>query len=61
MWMELQHFLQQNTSRDPLIYCKIEQDLRREEGDNHPRHLEEKATDVGVTPGGYVEVQSAYD
>jgi hypothetical protein len=54
-----QHFLQQNTSIDPFIYCEVEQDLRCEESDEHPRHLEEKATGGGVTSGGYVKVQSA--
>ena len=56
MWVVLQHFLQQNTSRNPFIYCEVEQDLRREERDYHPRHLEEKATGVGVTLDRYVEV-----
>ena len=59
MWVELEHFLQQSTSPDPLIYCQVEQDLWCEESKDHPGHLEEKATDGGVTSGGYVEVQSA--
>ena len=59
MWVELQHFLQQNTSLNPFIYCKIEEELRCDESDEHPRHLDEKATGDGVTFGGYVEVHSA--
>jgi hypothetical protein len=64
IWVELQNFLQQNTSTNPFIYCEEEQELRCEESDDHPRHLKEKATDGGVTYGGYVKVQSiphAYD
>ena len=59
MWVELQHFLQQNTSLNPFIYCKIEEELRCDESDEHPRHLDEKAMGSSVTFGGYVEVQSA--
>ena len=59
MWVELQHFLQQDISIDPFIYCEVEQELRCEESDEHPRQVEEKATGVGVTSAGYVEVQSA--
>ena len=59
MWMELQHFLQQSTSHNPFIYCEEEQALWCEESDEHPRHLDEKATGGGVTFGGYIEVQSA--
>ena len=59
MWVELQHFLQQNTSHNSFIYCEEEQDLWCDESDEHPRHLDEKATGSGVTFGGYVEVDSA--
>ena len=59
MWVELEHFLQQNTSRNPFIYCEEEQELRCDESDEHPRHLDEKATGGGVTFGGYVKVQGA--
>ena len=59
MWVELQHFLQQNTSRNPFIYCEEEQDLRCDERHEHPKHLDEKATGDSVTFGGYVEVHSA--
>jgi len=58
-WVELLHFPQQNLSIDPFIYCKEEQELRCEESDEHPRHLEEEATCGGVTSDGYVKVQSA--
>ena len=56
MWVELQHFLQQKASRNHFVYCKVEQELRCEESDEHPRHLEEKATSGGVTLDGYVKV-----
>jgi hypothetical protein len=59
MWVELQDFLQQSTSTNPFIYCEVEQKLRCEESDDHPRHLEDKATGGGVTSGRYVKVQSA--
>ena len=58
-WAGLQYNLQQITSRNPFIYCEEEQDLRCEESDAHPRHLEENVTGEGVTSDGYVEVQSA--
>jgi hypothetical protein len=58
-WVELQHVLQQNTSTDSFIYCEEEQELRCEESKDHPKHLEEKATGVAMTSGGYVKVQSA--
>ena len=57
--VELQYFLQQHASRNPFIYREVEQDLRCDESDEHPRHLDEKATGDGVTFGGYVEVQGA--
>jgi len=38
---------------------KQEQELRREESNEHPKHLEDKATCGAVTFGGNVEVQSA--
>ena len=56
MWVEPQHFLQQNASRNHFVYCKVEQELRCEESDEHPRHLEEKATSGGVTLDGYVKM-----
>ena len=59
MWVELQHFFQQNTSRNSFVYCKVEQELRCDESGEHPRHLDEEATGDGVTFGGYVEVQGA--
>ena len=59
MRVELPHFLQQYTSLNPFIYCEVEQDLRCEESEEHPRHLVEKATGGGVTSDGYVEVHSA--
>ena len=59
MWMELQHFLQQHASRNHFVYCKVEQELRCEKSDEHPKHLEEKATSGGATFDGYVKVQSA--
>jgi hypothetical protein len=59
MWVELQDFLQQYGSIDPIIYCEVEQVLRCEESEDHPRHLEEKPTGGGLTFGGYVKVQSA--
>ena len=59
MWVELLHFLQQYTGINPFIYCEEEQELRCEESDEHPRHLEEKTTGDSVTSFGYVEVQSA--
>ena len=59
MWVELQHFLQQNASHNQFVYCKVEQELWCEESDQHPRHLEENATGGGVTSGGYVKVHSA--
>ena len=59
MWVDSQHFLHQSTSHNPFICCKEEQELRCEESDEHPRHLDEKATGVGVALGGYIEVQSA--
>ena len=58
-WMELQHFLQQNTRRNSFTYCEVEQELRCDESDEHPKHLDEKATGDSVTFGRYVEVQSA--
>ena len=64
MWVHLQHFLQQNTGVDPFICCEEDQELRYEENHEHPRHMEEKATGVGVTIDGYIKVQStpyAYD
>ena len=64
MWMELQHFLQQNANRNPFIYCEVEQDLRCDESDEHPRHLDEEAAGDGVTFSGYAKVHStpyAYD
>ncbi len=59
MWVELQHLLQQQGGRNPFIYCEVKQDLRCEESEDHPRHLEEKATGGSVTSDGYVKVQSA--
>ena len=59
MWVELQHFLQQNSSPNPFIYCEEEQELWCDERDEHPRHLDEEAAGDGVTFGGYVEMQSA--
>ena len=59
MRVEPQHFLQQHTSPNPFIYCEEEQDLWCEESDEHPRHLDEKATGDSVSSGGYVEVKSA--
>ena len=59
VWVELQHFLQQITNRNPFINCEVEQAFRCEESKDHPRHLEENATGDGVTSGGYVKVQSA--
>ena len=59
MWVESQHPLQQHPSIDPFIYCEEEQEFRSEESDEHPKHLEEKATSGGVTFDGYVKVQSA--
>jgi len=59
MWVELQCFLQQSNSIDPFIYGEEEQDLRCDESDEHPRHLEEKAMGGAVMPDGYVKVQSA--
>ena len=59
MWMELQHLLQQNASRNHFVYCKIEQELRCEESDEHPRHLVGKATGSSASSDGYVEVESA--
>ena len=59
MWVEFLHFPQQNTSRNPFIYCEVEQELRCQESDEHPNYLDEKATGIGVTFGGYVKVQSA--
>ena len=56
MWVELQHFLQQDASRNHLVYCKVEQELRCEESDEHPRHLDEKATGGGITSDGYIKV-----
>jgi len=58
MWVELQHFLQQSTSTESLIYREVEQELRCEENKDHPKHLEEKATGGGVSSSGYVKVQS---
>jgi hypothetical protein len=58
-WVELQDFLQQNTSIDPIVYCEEEQVLRCEESNDHPRHLEEKLTGGGLTSGGYVKMKSA--
>ena len=57
--MELQHFPQQSTSTDSFIYCEEEQELRCEESEEHPKHMEEKAPCLGVALGGNVEVQSA--
>ena len=59
MWVELQHFLQQNASHNSFMYCEVEQDFRCEESEEHPRHLEGNATGDGVTSGRYVKVQSA--
>ena len=59
MWAGLQHFLQQNTSPDPFADCEEEQELRCEENDDHPRHLEEKVTGDAVTSDGYAELKSA--
>ena len=59
MWVRFQYPLQQNSGIDPFIYCEVEQDFRCEESDEHPSHLEEKATGGGVTSDGYVKVQSA--
>ena len=59
MWVDLQHFLQKNTGIDAFICCEEEQDLRFEESNEHPRHMVEKATGVGVTFDGYVKVQGA--
>ena len=56
MWVEVQRFLQQNASRNHFVYCKVEQELRCEESDEHPRHLVEKATGGGVSSDGYVKV-----
>ena len=64
MWVDRQYFLHHNLNTDSFIYCEEEQDLRCEESGDHPIHLEEKATSIGVTSGGYVKVQSipcAYD
>ena len=58
-WVETQYFLQKNTSSDSFGYREIEQELRCEESEDHPRQLEEKATGAGVTSDGYIEVQSA--
>ena len=58
MWVELQHFLQQDLSRNHFIYCKVEQELWSKESDEHPEHLVENATGGGVTSDGYVKVHS---
>ena len=44
---------------DPFIYREKEQELRCEESDEHPKHLEEKATSWMVAPGWNVQVKSA--
>jgi hypothetical protein len=59
MWVELQGLLQQNTSTNSFIYCKVEQELWCDESDYHPNHLQVKTTGGGVTCGGYVKVKSA--
>jgi len=56
VWVELQYFLQQGTSTDSLIYCHEEQELRCEESNDHPKHMEEKATGGSVSSDRYAEV-----
>ena len=59
IWVELQHSLQQKTSRNSFIYCEEEQELRCDESDEHPRQLDDNTTGGGVTFGVYAEVHSA--
>ena len=44
---------------DPFIYREKEQDLRCEERDEHPKHLEEQALNESMARGGYAKVKSA--
>jgi hypothetical protein len=59
MWVDLQYSLYQNNSIYPFIYCEVEQELRCQESDEHPKQLEKKATCGGITFDGYIKVQSA--
>ena len=62
--MKFLGFLQQNTSVNSFIYCKVEQGLWCEKSEEHPSDLEEKAMGGSVTSGRYVKVQCtphAYD
>ena len=59
IWADLQYSPQQSNSTDCFIYCEEEQEFRGAESEEREGDLEEKATDSGITSGGYIKVHTA--
>ena len=58
-WEVFHRILRQSVDIDTLVYCDVEQSLRSEESNEHPRYTDEETMDRTVACGGYVKMESA--